>query len=52
MELALGSREKGKSCQVVKGYTIELKKVAPYPEDSNNIAPEDYSVELVVSGQP
>ena len=51
-ELTLGSREKGQTSKTVNGYTIELKTVSPYPVDQNNIKPEEYSVELVVSGKP
>ena len=51
-ELALGSRKKGQTSKTVNGYTIELKKVSPYPVDQNNIKAEEYIVELVVTGKP
>ena len=52
VELTLGSREKGKSSQVVNGYTIELQQVNPYPVDGDKIAKGDYTVGLIVKGKP
>lgn len=52
VELALGSREKGKSSHVIDGYVVQLQKVTPYPVDSGKIAPANYAVELIVKGKP